>query len=61
MCEGLGLGTNAMSALVTRGCGEMRRLGIKLGAQPSTIAGLSGKLLTRAREGGNNVQMCHRM
>jgi glycerol-3-phosphate dehydrogenase len=43
MCEGLGLGTNAMSALVTRGCGEMRRLGIKLGAQPSTIAGLSGK------------------
>ena len=51
MCEGLGLGTNAMSALVTRGCGEMRRLGIKLGAQPSTIAGLSGKLLLR-REGG---------
>lgn len=42
MCEGLGLGTNAMSALVTRGCGEMRRLGIKLGAQPSTLAGLSG-------------------
>lgn len=42
MCEGLGLGTNAMSALVTRGCGEMRRLGVKLGAQPSTIAGLSG-------------------
>lgn len=28
MCEGLGLGTNAMSGLVTRGCGEMRRLGI---------------------------------
>ena len=24
MCEGLGLGTNAMSGLVTRGCGEMR-------------------------------------
>lgn len=42
MCEGLGLGTNAMSALVTRGCGEMRRLGLTLGAKPSTIAGLSG-------------------
>ena len=43
MCEGLGLGTNAMSALVTRGCGEMRRLGLYFGARPSTIAGLSGK------------------
>ena len=26
MSEGLGLGTNAMAALVTRGCTEMRRL-----------------------------------
>ena len=43
MCEGLGLGTNAMSGLVTRGCAEMRRLGLALGARPSTIAGLSGK------------------
>jgi glycerol-3-phosphate dehydrogenase (NAD+) len=42
MCEGLGLGTNAMSGLVTRGCGEMRRLGLTFGARPSTIAGLSG-------------------
>ena len=43
MCEGLELGTNAMSGLVTRGCAEMRRLGRSLGARPSTIAGLSGK------------------
>jgi len=42
MCEGLGLGTNAMSGLVTRGCAEMRRLGMYLGAKPGTIAGLSG-------------------
>lgn len=42
MCEGLGLGTNAMSGLVTRGCAEMRRLGMVFGARPSTIAGLSG-------------------
>ena len=42
MCEGLGLGTNAMSGLVTRGCNEMRRLGLNFGARPSTIAGLSG-------------------
>jgi glycerol-3-phosphate dehydrogenase (NAD+) len=43
MCEGLGLGTNAMSGLVTRGCGEMKRLGLYLGAKPGTLAGLSGK------------------
>lgn len=43
MCEGLGLGTNAMSGLVTRGCGEMRRLGLTFGAKPSTMAGLSGE------------------
>ena len=43
MCEGLGLGTNAMSGLVTRGCNEMRRLGMTFGAESSTIAGLSGK------------------
>lgn len=46
MCEGLGLGTNAMSGLVTRGCGEMRRLGIYLGGRPSTISGLSGESVT---------------
>ena len=42
MCEGLGLGTNAMAGLVTRGCAEMRRLGIYLGGQQSTLSGLSG-------------------
>lgn len=47
MCEGLGLGTNAMSGLVTRGCGEMRRLGRAFGAKPGTLAGLSGKLVLR--------------
>ena len=50
MCEGLGLGTNAMSGLVTRGCGEMRRLGIYLGARPSTISGLSGECGGRGRQ-----------
>lgn len=45
MCEGLGLGTNAMSGLVTRGCNEMRRLGLAFGARPSTIAGLSGEFI----------------
>lgn len=42
MSEGLGLGTNAMAGLVTRGCWEMRRVALALGAQPSTLMGLSG-------------------
>jgi len=42
MSEGLGLGTNAMAALVTRGCGEMRRLVTTLGGESSTVFGLSG-------------------
>jgi len=42
MSEGLGLGTNAMAALVTRGCVEMRRISISLGGRASTLSGLSG-------------------
>jgi len=42
MCEGLGLGTNAMAALVTRGCTEMRRLVVVCGGEPATVFGLSG-------------------
>lgn len=42
MSEGLGLGTNAMAALVTRGCGEMRRLVTSTGGESSTVFGLSG-------------------
>jgi hypothetical protein len=40
--QGLGFGTNSMAAVVTRGCGELVKLGRALGAQPSTLAGLSG-------------------
>lgn len=42
MSEGLGLGTNAMAALVTRGCSEMRRIAMAQGGSPVTLAGLSG-------------------
>mmetsp|Transcript_2116 Transcript_2116/g.6309 ORF Transcript_2116/g.6309 Transcript_2116/m.6309 type:complete len:409 (+) Transcript_2116:101-1327(+) len=42
ICEGLGLGTNSMAALVTRGCSEMRRLALNMGASPVTLSGLSG-------------------
>ncbi|MHC4884014.1 MAG: NAD(P)H-dependent glycerol-3-phosphate dehydrogenase [Planctomycetota bacterium] len=42
ICEGLKLGDNARSALMTRGLAEMSRLGIALGGKPETFAGLSG-------------------
>jgi len=40
--DGLGLGHNARSALITRGLAEMTRLGVALGARPATFAGLAG-------------------
>jgi glycerol-3-phosphate dehydrogenase (NAD(P)+) len=40
--DGLGFGSNARAALITRGLVEMIRLGEILGAQPETFYGLSG-------------------
>jgi glycerol-3-phosphate dehydrogenase (NAD(P)+) len=40
--DGLGLGHNARSALITRGLAEMTRLGVALGARAATFAGLAG-------------------
>jgi glycerol-3-phosphate dehydrogenase (NAD(P)+) len=40
--EGLGLGLNSRAALITRGLAEMTRLGVALGAEPATFAGLAG-------------------
>jgi glycerol-3-phosphate dehydrogenase (NAD(P)+) len=42
MAAGLGLGHNTRSALITRGLAEMSRLGMALGANPLTFAGLAG-------------------
>lgn len=40
--EGLGMGQNPRAALVTRGLAEITRLGVALGADPLTFAGLAG-------------------
>ncbi len=40
--DGLGLGFNPRAALITRGLAEMTRLGVALGAEPLTFAGLAG-------------------
>ncbi|MFA4986773.1 MAG: NAD(P)H-dependent glycerol-3-phosphate dehydrogenase [Candidatus Brocadiia bacterium] len=42
ICDGLKLGDNAKSALITRGIMEIRRLGVSMGARPDTFFGLSG-------------------
>jgi glycerol-3-phosphate dehydrogenase (NAD(P)+) len=40
--EGLGLGHNALAALITRGLAEITRLAVATGAQRDTLAGLAG-------------------
>ena len=42
MSEGKGLGRSAHAALITRGFAEMTRLGVALGGQAETVAGLCG-------------------
>lgn len=39
---GAGLGDSARAALMTRGYAEMQRMALALGAEPETLAGLSG-------------------
>jgi glycerol-3-phosphate dehydrogenase (NAD(P)+) len=41
-CQGLGLGTNSLAALITRGLAEMTRLAVALGGKPETLSGLAG-------------------
>jgi len=40
--DGLGLGHNAVAALITRGLAELTRLAVALGAKPETMSGLAG-------------------
>jgi glycerol-3-phosphate dehydrogenase (NAD(P)+) len=42
MADGLGFGSNARTALITRGLAELTRLGVKLGAKAETFTGLAG-------------------
>lgn len=40
--DGVGFGDNAKAAILTRGLAEIKRLGVAMGADPSTFAGLAG-------------------
>jgi glycerol-3-phosphate dehydrogenase (NAD(P)+) len=42
MAEGMGFGHNSRASLITRGLAETARLGVALGADPMTFAGLAG-------------------
>jgi glycerol-3-phosphate dehydrogenase (NAD(P)+) len=51
VCHGLGLGSNTVAALITRGLAEITRLAVALGGKPLTLAGLAGL--------GDLVLTCH--
>jgi glycerol-3-phosphate dehydrogenase (NAD(P)+) len=42
MAHGLGYGDNSMATLITRGLAELTRLGMRMGGNPMTFAGLAG-------------------
>ena len=54
--DGLGFGSNAKAALITRGVIEMARLGLAMGARAETFWGLSGlgDLITTCMAGRNH-------
>jgi len=40
--DGMGMGLNTRAAVITRGLAEIARLGVRMGANPMTFAGLAG-------------------
>jgi glycerol-3-phosphate dehydrogenase (NAD(P)+) len=42
IAEGLGVGDNTRAAVITRGLAELTRLGVAMGAEARTLAGLAG-------------------
>jgi glycerol-3-phosphate dehydrogenase (NAD(P)+) len=42
MAEGMGFGDNTRATIITRGLAEMSRLGVAMGGDPMTFAGLAG-------------------
>ena|SRR3990167_1648716 len=60
LSDGMALGANARSALITRGLAEIIRLGIALGAKADTFIGLSGMgdlILTCSDDQSRNRRM----
>jgi glycerol-3-phosphate dehydrogenase (NAD(P)+) len=62
VCEGLGLGDNSKTALMTRGLAEIARLGVSQGARRETFTGLSGMgdvIVTCISKYGRNLRFGH--
>jgi glycerol-3-phosphate dehydrogenase (NAD(P)+) len=60
LCDGLGLGANARSAIITRGLAEITRMAVAKGANPLTLLGLSGLgdlVLTCSSEKSRNYRV----
>jgi glycerol-3-phosphate dehydrogenase (NAD(P)+) len=58
--DGMELGANARAALLTRGLAEIARLGVRMGADPLTFAGLTGMgdlILTATGDLSRNRQL----
>src|SRR5256714_507992 len=43
IAQGLSVGDNTRAAVISRGLAELTRLGVAMGAEPATMAGLAGK------------------
>ncbi len=58
--EGLGYGDNTKAALITRGLTEIARLGVKMGGEPGTFAGLTGigDLIVTCTSGHSRNRRC---
>ncbi len=60
VCDGLRLGDSARAGLITRGLAEMTRLGVAMGADAQTFAGLSGLgdlVMTASSEKSRNYRL----
>ena len=61
---GVGFGDNTLSALITRGIAEIKRLGLEMGAIESTFLGLSGigdLIVTATSKHSRNRKLGHRI
>jgi glycerol-3-phosphate dehydrogenase (NAD(P)+) len=63
LADGLGIGAGTRAVLITRAVAEASRLGLALGAEARTFAGLSGlgNLLVRASEHSSDYQLGRRL
>jgi glycerol-3-phosphate dehydrogenase (NAD(P)+) len=60
ICDGLNLGANTKSALLTRGLFEIMQVGVRMGANPNTFFGLTGMgdlITTCISEYGRNLKV----